>query len=147
MIYLLDTDMLVFMIRGLKTTRAAARHRAERLAKHCERVWSQGDSIGLSAITVSEMEFGAHCSGDYEAEIAAYKKVESPFSVYEYDAVECPQHYGRIRFELDSKGITIGAMDMLIAAHALALGAMLVSNNTAHFSRVPGVKTANWLRE
>ena len=55
--------------------------------------------------------------------------------------------YGRIRHELHSNGIVIGAVDMLIAAHALALGATLVTNNTPHFSRVPGLKTANWLPE
>jgi tRNA(fMet)-specific endonuclease VapC len=40
--------------------------------------------------------------------------------------------------------VTIGSMDLLIAAHALALDATLVSNNLAHFSRVTGLKTANW---
>jgi tRNA(fMet)-specific endonuclease VapC len=146
-IYLLDTDTLVFLIRGLKATRRPARQRAEQLAKQCERVWSQGDSIGLSAITVSEMEFGARGSDDYEAEMAAYKKVEAPFSVFDYGAIDCPAHYGRIRHELQAKGTVIGALDMLIAAHALALGATLVTNNTAHFNRVPGLKTVNWLRE
>lgn len=147
MIYLLDTDTLIFMTRGLKATRRLSRQRAERLAKHCEQIWSQGGSIGLSAITVSEMEFGAQNSSNYEAEMAAYKKIEAPFAIYDYDAVQCPPHYGRIRQELVSKGITIGALDTLIAAHALALGATLVSNNTAHFSRVLGLKTVNWLRE
>src|SRR5438067_13902190 len=123
LIYLLDTDTLVFMIRGLKTTRRAGRQRGERLAKYCERVWSQGDSVGLSAITVSEMEFGAQRSGNYETELAAYKKVEAPFTIYDYDVVRCPPHYGRIRHELDSKGVTIGALDTLIAAHALSLSA------------------------
>jgi len=146
-IYLLDTDTLVFLIRGLKATRRPARQRAEQLAKRCERVWSQGDSIGLSAITVSEMEFGARGSDDYEAEMAAYKKFEAPFSVFDYDVIDCPSQYGLIRHELQSKGIVIGALDMLIAAHALALGATLITNNTAHFTRVPGLKTVNWLRE
>jgi len=135
------------MVRGLKTTKRPARQRAEHLAKKCQQVWSEGDTIGLSAITVSEMEFGARRSGDYEAELMAYKKVESPFAVYDYDVTNCPSHYGRIRHELESKGLTIGALDMLIAAHALALGATIVSNNAAHFSRVSGLKTVNWLHE
>jgi tRNA(fMet)-specific endonuclease VapC len=146
-IYLLDTDILVYLIRGLKSARRPARQRAERLAKRCEQVWSQGDSVGLSAITVSEMEFGARKSANYEAEMAAYRKVEAPFAVYDYDGVLCPAHYGRIRYELEIKGVIIGAMDLLIAAQALALDATLVSNNVAHFSRVSGLKTANWLNE
>ena len=128
-----------------RSKRRVARERAKKLAEQCQRVWSQGDSIGLSAITASEMEFGARLSADYEAEIAAYRKVEAPFAVYDYDAIECPPHYGRIRQELESQGATIGALDMLIAAHALALGATVVSNNTSHFSRVPGLKVNNWL--
>lgn len=145
MIYLLDTDTMVFMIRGLKSTRRPARQRAEHLAQQCEKAWFRGDAIGLSAITVSELEFGARRSGKYEAEMAAYRKVEAPFVVYDYDVVLCPPHYGRIRHELESKGSTIGAMDLLIAAHAISLDATLVSNNIAHFSRVAGLKTENWL--
>ena len=101
--------------------------------------------MGLSAITVSELEFGARNGGRYEAEIAAVGKVLLPFEIYDYDAIGCPPHCGRIRHELETKGITIGAMDLLIAAHAFALDATLVSNNLAHFSRVTGLKTANWL--
>jgi tRNA(fMet)-specific endonuclease VapC len=145
--YLLDTDMLVFMIRGLKSARRAARRNAEQLAKRCERAWSEGNTIGLSAITVSEVEYGARRSKDYDAEMAAYRKIESPFAIYDYNVVLCPRHYGRIRYELESKGSTIGAMDLLIAAHALAMDATLVTNNAGHFSRVTGLKTVNWLAQ
>jgi tRNA(fMet)-specific endonuclease VapC len=146
MIYLLDTDMLIFMVRGLKPNRRLAqRQRARQLLDRCRQAQTGGDVVGLSAITVSELEFGAHNSGDYESETAAVQSVLTPFEIYNYDSVSCPHHYGRIRHDLESKGATIGAMDLLIAAHALALDATLVSNNRAHFSRVAGLKTANWL--
>lgn len=144
MIYLLDTDTLVFMIRGLKSARRQARQKAEQVARHCQQAWSAGDTIGLSAITVSEVEYGARRSQDYAAEMAAYRKVEAPFSVFDYRALDCPPNYGLIRYELEVKGATIGANDLLIAAHALALDATLVSNNRVHFSRVPGLKVVNW---
>jgi tRNA(fMet)-specific endonuclease VapC len=145
MIFLLDTDMLIFMIRGLKPARPLAqRRRAQRLVERCRQVQAAGDSVGLSAVTVSELEFGARHSRHYESEIAAVRKVLTPFDVYDYDSVSCPPHYGRIRHELENKGATIGSMDLLIAAHALALDATLVSNNLAHFSRVTSLKTANW---
>lgn len=147
MTYLLDTDILVYMIRGLKSARRPARDRGQQLSKRCEKAWSQGDTIGLSAITISEVEFGAQNSGSYEAEMAAFRKVEAPFAVFDYDVMGCPPHYGRIRHELETSGTTIGAMDLLIAAHALALDATLVSNNAGHFSRVPGLKTVNWLSD
>jgi tRNA(fMet)-specific endonuclease VapC len=146
MINLLDTDMLIFMIRGLKSARRPAqRQRAQELVERCRRSQSTGDVVGLSAVTVSELEFGARNSGQYAVEIAAVRKVLMPFDVYDYDSISCPAHYGRIRLELETMGATIGSMDLLIAAHALALDATLVSNNLVHLSRVTGLKTANWL--
>jgi tRNA(fMet)-specific endonuclease VapC len=148
MIYLLDTDLLIFLVRGLKATARRQRHRqqAGTLLERCRQVQAAGDSVGLSAVTVSELEFGARNSGKYEDEIAAVGKVLTPFDLYDYDAVSCPAHYGRIRHELETAGQTIGSMDILIAAHALALGAALVTNNDAHFSRVAGLKVVNWLK-
>jgi tRNA(fMet)-specific endonuclease VapC len=146
MIYLLDTDLLIYMIRGLKPSRRAAwRERARKLAERCQFAQQAGDSVGLSAVTVSELEFGARQSDDYPAEMAAVRKILTPFDLYHFDAVQCPPHYGRIRQDLEEKGQTIGAMDLLIAAHAAALDATLVANNLGHFSRIPGLRTANWL--
>lgn len=74
----------------------------------------------------------------------AVRKVLAPFDIYDYDAVLCPMHYGLIRHDLERKGMTIGSMDLLIAAHALALDAKLVSNNREHFSRVAGLTVVAW---
>ena len=68
MLYMLDTDMIIFMLRGLK---APARQRARRekalaLVVRCREAQAKGDVVGLSAITVSELEFGAYNSGDYD---------------------------------------------------------------------------------
>ena len=146
MIYLLDTDMLIQMVRGLKSGKHPKKQeRAQAFIERCRKVQSAGDSVGLSAITVSELEFGARHSGQYETEIQALRKLLTPFDIYDYDCVACPHHYGRIRHELEARGTKIGAMDLLIAAHALALAATLVSNNLVHFSRVKGLTTVNWL--
>ncbi len=106
MIYLLDTDLLIFMIRGLKTTarRARQRRQADALLDRCRQAQAADDSVGLSAITVSELEFGAQNSARYEEEIAAVAQVLTPFDLYDYDAVVCPKHYGRIRHELENVG-------------------------------------------
>jgi tRNA(fMet)-specific endonuclease VapC len=144
-IYLLDTDALIFMIRGLKASaRRQVRERARGLVEHCRQAQQNGHAVGISAITVSELDFGARHSGRYDEEIAAIQKILAPFELYDYDAVNCPSHYGRVRHELDRLGQTIGAMDLLIAAHALALDATLVTNNLAHFRRVPGLKVTDW---
>ena len=55
-------------------------------------------------------------------------------------------HYARLRTDLERRGLPIGANDMLIAAHALSVGATLVTDNTREFERVGGLAIENWLR-
>lgn len=146
MIYLLDTDVLILAIRGLKSAREPRlRQSALGLVERCRRATAEGDSVGLSAITVAELEYGARNSGRYEVEIAAVHKVLAPFESYPFDPLACPVQYGRIRHALQAAGATIGSMDLLIAAHALALDATLVTENIAHFCRIPDLRTERWL--
>jgi tRNA(fMet)-specific endonuclease VapC len=145
MIFLLDTDTLIYIIRGLRpAARRAQRERARHLVERCRHAQNEGHAVGVSAITVSELVFGARKSGRYEDEIAALAKVLAPFETYDYAAVHCAPPYGHIRHELEQAGQAIGAMDLLIAVHALGLDATLVSNNLGHFRRVPGLKVTNW---
>ena len=145
-LYVLDRDMVIFMLRGLKVParQRARREKALSLVARCRAAQARGDVVGLSAITVSELEFGAYKSGDYDTEIVAVRKILTPFEVFDYDGTTCPTHYGRIRHELEQDGQVIGAMDLLIAAHALALPATLVTNNLAHFQRISGLSVTRW---
>jgi tRNA(fMet)-specific endonuclease VapC len=93
---------------------------------------------------VSEWEFAARKSVRYEDEIAAVAKILAPFEIYDYAAVGCAPHYGHIPHELEQAGQTIGAMDLLIGAHAFSLDATLVTNNLAYFRGVPGLKVTDW---
>ncbi len=132
MIHLLDTDCLSCMVRGARSSaRRRQRQQAIVLEDKCRRAQAAGDTVGLSAITVSELEFRARLSGRYDEEMAAVRQVLAPFNLYDYDA---------------SSGLTIGSEDLLIAAHAAALEAILVTNNDAHFRRVSGLKVVNWLK-
>jgi tRNA(fMet)-specific endonuclease VapC len=147
MLYMLDTDMVILMLRGLK---APPRQRARRdtalaLVQRCQQAQNNGDRVGLSAVTISELEFGARNSANYDTEIAAVQKILLPFDDLDYDAAACPAHYGRVRHELEQAGQPIGAMDLLIAAHALAFSATLVTNNLSHFRRVSGLLVTSWL--
>ncbi len=151
MIYLLDTDIMIFLIRGLKTKRRtkhhlAMRQQARQLVERCKQAQSTGDSVGVSAITVSELEYGAQRSNRYEAETEAVRKILLPFDLYDYDAVECAERYGRIRYEIEAAGVTIGALDLLIAAHALGLNAILVTNDERYFRRVSNLTVENWAK-
>ncbi len=150
MTYLLDTNIVVYMVRGLKlrenpNAQQRERHKmAIRIIDRAQKKRAAGHEVGLSAITVAELEFGARNSGDYETELDAIRRAITPFRRFPFDAGECAAQYGIIRHRLEASGRPIGSLDTLIAAHALALGAVLVTNNTAEFSRVPGLKCENW---
>ena len=66
-----------------------------------------------------------------------------PLDVIEFDQAAA-NTYGLIRSDLESRGLVIGSMDMLIAAHTLSLGITLVSNNVREFSRIPNLALENW---
>lgn len=68
----------------------------------------------------------------------------TPFERYPFDPVECVNHYGSIRAALEKSGKSIGPLDLLIAAHALALDATLITHNTREFCRVPNLKVRDW---
>jgi tRNA(fMet)-specific endonuclease VapC len=148
--YLLDTNIVVFMVRGLKVrenpnAQQRERHRlAQRILERARKQSAAGHEVALSAITVAELEFGARNSGDYEAELDATRRAISPFAQLPFDADDCAAHYGIVRHELETSGKAIGSLDTLIAAHALALGATLVTNDTTDFVRVPGLKCEDW---
>lgn len=151
MIYLLDADTLISLIRGLKlesprNDRQKERSRtARRILARCRKQQMAGAVVALSSITVAELEFGARRSGDYPREISAVRKILVPFEIHDFDAHACAEHYGDVRHHLESSGLTIGAMDLLIAGHAKALDATLVTNNLGHFTRVPGLKCETWM--
>lgn len=150
MTFILDTDTLIFMVRGLKIAlpkNGRQKHKlqlAQRILNRCRDRRAAGDNVGLSAITVAELEYGARRSGDYPAEIGAVRKVLMPFVLYDFDAIACAERYGEVRDTLERVGKPIGAMDLLIAAHALGLGATLVTNNVNDFSRVLALECENW---
>lgn len=149
MIYLLDTDILIYLIRGLKTKQrgknaADHRGRAQQLVTRCQQAQADRHAVGISAVTASELEYGARRSEDHVRESEAVRKILLPFELYDYEAVTCAEPYGRVRRELELAGEVIGALDLLIAAHALSLGATLVTNNERHFSRVAGLPVENW---
>lgn len=150
MIYLLDTDTVIHLARGMRIVtprNAGQRERqktAQRIVARCRKLQAAGDDLCVSAITVAELEFGARNSEDYAVEAAAVRKILTPFTIQPFDPTTCPVEYGLIRHELESAGVPIGAMDMLIGAHAKAMGAILVTHNSAHFGRIRGLKCETW---
>lgn len=100
--------------------------------------------IGISTITLVELEYGAARSAQPRKNRQALEQFISPLYLAAFDR-EASEAYGRMRAALEKKGLPIGAMDMLIAAHAVSLGANLVTNNEREFRRVPGLRVENWI--
>lgn len=129
--YLLDTDICIYIINQ-RPIEVMARFRQERI----------GD-IGVSSLTAAELAYGVEKSGSAR-NIQALDKFLAPLEIAAFDEMAF-RHYGRLRADLERRGQPIGSMDMLIAAHALALDAILVTNNTREFERVDGLRLDNWV--
>lgn len=130
--FLLDTDICIYFIK----------HRSPKIREHF-RSLKVGD-VGISSITLSELQYGVEKSEQKVRNAEALESFLLLLEIAPYDA-EAATHYGTIRARLENKGKPIGGNDLFIAAHALALGVPLVTNNTREFMRVPGLKVENWV--
>lgn len=90
-----------------------------------------------------KISFAVEKSGS-ERNKQALNKFLSPLEILPYDE-KAIWHYAELRQELQSTGKTIGSLDMLIAAPALAMDVVLVTNNTKEFERIEGLKLENWV--
>ena len=131
MMYLLDTNICIYVINH-KPQQVFERFRQYQLGQ-----------LAVSSITASELAFGVEKSGS-ERNKQALKKFLSPLEILPYDE-QAIWHYAQLRHDLQSKGQTIGSLDMLIAAHALALDVVLVTNNTKEFERIERLKLESWV--
>jgi tRNA(fMet)-specific endonuclease VapC len=129
--YLLDTNILSDLIR-----RPAG--------KITQRIKAVGDEkICTSIVVAAELRYGAYKKGSRRLT----RQLELVLSALVILPLEQPvdRRYAEIRTGLEQAGTPIGPNDMLIAAHALALGLVLVTDNVDEFSRVPGLSLENWL--
>ena len=132
--YLLDSDICIYIARR-KPPSVLARLRRSR----------PGD-IGMSVITYLELVYGACKSQRREENLKRIEELELFIPVLGLDA-NVGRHYGQLRTELELKGLSIGAYDLLIAAHALSLGLTLVTNNVREFSRISELRLENWAED
>ena len=99
--------------------------------------------LGISVITLAELEYGASKSSEPDRNREALEQFVSPLEIAVFDRL-ATSVYGKIRALLEKRGRPIGSMDLLIAAHALSLNVRLVTNNMREFKRVPGLRVENW---
>jgi tRNA(fMet)-specific endonuclease VapC len=99
--------------------------------------------VGLSTIALGELETGVQKSAWPIENRARLIQFCTPLVVVRFDE-EASRTYGEIRANLERLGTVIGALDMLIAAHAVSLGATLVTSNVREFASVPSLRLENW---
>ncbi len=129
--YMLDTDTCSYVIR-------------ERPIGVLERFRKLSmDQVCISAVTYAELIYGVERSSS--------KRINRPIVdefVQHLDIIawgkEAAERYGKVRAELKTGETPIGAMDMMIAAHAKSIKAALVTNNQKHFAKVRGLRIENW---
>ena len=132
MLYLLDTNVVSDMVR----------YPSGSTAKQFARVGQHNTCISI--IVAAELRFGVLRQGS-AALVRKLTELVDRLTLMPFEA-PADRYYAEIRTHLEEAGTPISANDMLIAAHALALGCTLVTDNEREFSRVPSLMTENWLR-
>ncbi len=130
-IYMLDTDIASYI---MKRSNDAVLRKLQTIPV---------SAVCISAIAESELRFGVEISPRRRKDQEALEALLRFLSVVDYPGSAAVE-YGRIRADLQRRGLLIGSNDLLIAAHARSLGLTLVTNNTREFSRVAGLKFENW---
>jgi len=130
--YMLDTDICIYIIK----------RKPRSVLKRLENL--QPGQLAMSAITFAELMNGAKKSKQVEANVAKLNELGELIQICPFDQ-KAAIFYGDVRSTLEKKGNIIGSNDLLIAAHALSLDWILVSNNEKEFKRVDGLRIENWI--
>ena len=131
--YLLDTDICIYIARR-KPGALRARWEAMEVGE-----------MGMSIVTYLELVHGAIKSQQPDTNLARVEELREVLPVLPLGA-GVAIHYGRIRADLEKKGLPIVPFDLVIAAHAVSLGLTLVTANVREFARVEGLQVENWAR-
>lgn len=129
--YMLDTNILVFLIRN----------KSDRLIQRLKRV--DISDVCVSSVTYAELVYGVEKSANKDKNRIALMTVLSGIKVLPYEEAG-GEEYGVIRADLERKGSVIGPNDLLIASHAKALGLTLITNNMKEFGRINGLTVEDW---
>jgi tRNA(fMet)-specific endonuclease VapC len=129
--FLLDTNIMIAMSK-----------QRPGLAERLEGI--PAAAVVLSSVVVAEIEYGIAKSGRRQHNRRVFDTLLAGFQVLPFDAAAA-RLYGPIRADLEKRGRLIGPYDLMIAAHARSVQAVLVTDNTKEFGRVAGLKIENWL--
>jgi tRNA(fMet)-specific endonuclease VapC len=132
---MLDTDICIFLMRGESPT-LAVKVQSIPLRQQV-----------MSAVTLTELTYGVQASASAKRKHnqAVLDSLALHLAVLDWPQ-EAAQHFAEIRVDLKRRGAQLGAADLMIAAHARALGAFVVTNNVKDFGRVKGLQVENWTK-
>ena len=133
MIYLLDTNILIYLIKN----------RPPQVAEHIDQL-ADVDSLAMSFITWAELLRGAEGSQRRETTLQQLDALSRQVPVLYPDGPAICRHYAVQATALKRQATPIGGNDLWIAAHALALEATLVSHNVREFARIEGLALEDW---
>lgn len=128
---LLDTNICIHVINA-RPPEVLKRFRQYRMGE-----------IGVCSVVAAELAYGVAKSGSARNR-QALELFLAPLEILPFDEPAL-WAYGDLRAELERMGTPIGALDTMIAAHALSVNNTLVTNNTGEFARVPGLRVENWV--
>lgn len=128
----LDTDCLVGLIRG----HPDALRKLTILA-------GQRGAVATTAVNVAELFRGAHRADDSARALSRVRAILSPLDILPFDG-PAGEEYGRIVADLERGGRPVGHMDAMVGAVARLAGETVVTRNTRHFSRIPGLSVDSW---
>lgn len=131
MMYMLDTNTIIYAIRHPEWDIC------KKIKKHL------GKDLYISSITYGELEYGIQKSSDPVKNRIATVQFLIGMRILDFDE-KAAIHFGEIFADLEKKGQRIGDRDMLTAAHARSISAVLVTNNTREFSRVQNLMIEDW---
>jgi tRNA(fMet)-specific endonuclease VapC len=131
---MLDTDICIYIIK----------RKPLGVLKRLESI--EPDQLSMSAITFAELINGAKKSQRVEANVSRLNALGEILEICSFDQ-QAAVAYVDVRSSLEKRGEVIGPHDLLIAAHALSLDRILVTNNEKEFKRVEGLKVDNWAVE
>ena len=131
-LYMLDTDICSYVIKN-RPPEARRKMNAVPLNQQA-----------ISVVTYAELLYGVKRSSSQRVNRQVVDAFVRHLTVLEWNA-DAAEHYADLRTYLEIQGTPIGAMDLMIAAHARSLEAMLVTNNRRHFDKVPGLTVESWI--
>lgn len=131
-LYMLDTDICAFVLR----------RSSDLLLERIQEVPIEQQTI--SVVTLAELLYGVLESNKMKTNRAGVDAFVRHVTVKDWSR-GAAEHYAEIRSDLRKKGQMIGSNDLMIAAHAKSLDAIVVTNNVKDFGRVRGLKVENWM--